>query len=51
MKKTAAKKDKMRPTQKAMKLTDMSSGTDFLGSYTGNAANKYERPVQDADDL
>lgn len=25
--------------------------SDVLGSYTGVAENKYEKPVQDADDL
>lgn len=25
--------------------------TDPNGSYTGNPENKYEKPVQDADDL
>ena len=39
------------PTEKAMKLTDMSSKTDTLGSYTGQGKDKKERPVQDADDL
>lgn len=51
MKKTAAKKKTSRPTEKALRLTDMRSRTDFLGSYTGNAEEKRETPVQDADDL
>lgn len=51
MKKTADNKRDMRPTEKAMKLTDMRSETDTLGSYTGKADNKHEKPVQDADDL
>ncbi len=51
MKKTAAKKRDMRPTEKAMKLTKMGSNTDYYGSYTGKSENRYEKPVQDADDL
>jgi hypothetical protein len=41
----------MRPTEIAMELTKMGSGTDPNGSYTGTPKNHKERPVQDADDL
>lgn len=34
------------------KGADMQSGEDTLGSYTGVCTDdKYEKPVQDADDL
>ena len=41
----------MRPTEIAMRLTDMNSGTDLYGSYTGKPKYKGDKPVQDADDL
>jgi len=38
--------------KKQNQCADMLSEEDFLGSYTGVCAdNKYEKPVQDADDL
>ena len=37
---------------KNRKQTDMQSRFDVLGSYTGvESFDKYEKPVQDADDL
>ncbi|MBQ8885047.1 MAG: hypothetical protein IJY62_01550 [Clostridia bacterium] len=39
------------PTKRAKELTEMSSETDYFGSYTGKSENPYEVPVQDADDL
>lgn len=40
---------KKKPLEKG---ADMRSEEDSLGSYTGiSSENKYEKPVQDADDL
>ena len=39
------------PTQNALRLTDNYSHTDVNGSYTGKPKDKWETPVQDADDL
>ncbi len=39
------------PTKKALSVFDDPSDTDVNGSYTGRPKNRYERPVQDADDL
>ena len=51
MKKQEQKK-KSEPMEKAMALTNLkSSQTDPSGSYTGQPADRRERPVQDADDL
>ena len=39
-------------SDKVMDLLDMKDAkTDPMGSYTGVPVNKYETPVQDADDL
>ncbi len=48
MKKTASK---YLPTQKALEVIVEPSDTDPNGSYTGKPKNKYEKPVQDTDDL
>jgi len=39
------------PTQAALSLIGEGSKTDVLGSYTGKPKDKYDKPVQDADDL
>lgn len=39
------------PTERALELLDNQSQTDVLGSYTGKPKDKYDKPVQDADDL
>ena len=44
--------NKPDPMEKAMDLTDLSHRrTDPQGSYTGQPADPWEAPVQDADDL
>ncbi len=48
---TANKKKRLSPTEKATALTDMRSMTDVNGSYTGQPRNARDLPVQDADDL
>ena len=41
-----------RVKKKMWEMTDIpTSETDPNGSYTGKPADKYEKPVQDADDL
>ncbi|MEA4814226.1 MAG: hypothetical protein VB112_04930 [Oscillospiraceae bacterium] len=40
------------PQSKAKKMTKLGHGkTDPQGSYTGQPTDRYEKPVQDADDL
>lgn len=39
------------PTKRALGVFNEPSQTDVNGSYTGNPKNKWEMPVQDADDL
>ena len=39
------------PTKRALSVFNDPSDTDVNGSYTGNPKNKWEIPVQDADDL
>ncbi|MBQ8374284.1 MAG: hypothetical protein IJX98_01765 [Clostridia bacterium] len=39
------------PTQTALNLFENQSDTDMNGSYTGVPKNRWEKPVQDADDL
>ena len=43
----------MKHEKEALKKgAKMRSNTDSLGSYTGtNSDDKYEKPIQDADDL
>lgn len=42
----------MKGKKPLSKGADMRSEEDGLGSYTGiSAENRYEKPVQDADDL
>ncbi len=42
----------MKKKNKNKKVSEMKSSYDVLGSYTGtNSEDKYEKPIQDADDL
>ena len=51
MRKKQERKDSS-PMEKAMGLTSLASGqTDPAGSYTGQPDDRWEKPVQDADDL
>lgn len=47
--KSASKKSSIKAVSVKGKKDDIKS--DVQGSYTGVPENKYERPVQDADDL
>lgn len=47
-----SKKDKMKRTEALAEENRMQSVmTDPFGMYTGDPADPYEKPVQDADDL
>ena len=51
-KKPEKRSSRPAPMEKAMALTDLAGGrTDPAGSYTGQPADRREKPVQDADDL
>ena len=49
--KNTADNSSVLPTAKAKNLYGEPTMTDPLGSYTGQPIEKYEKPVQDADDL
>ena len=52
MKERKKNKSETEISDKVINLFDMKDAkTDPMGSYTGVPVNKYETPVQDADDL